>query len=132
MEQARHRLHRIGNLDDSYRRQLLQIVRRLINANNDEGITTDELSGVTGLTSEGVRNAMNELARRGLVSNDTILTAYVHQGVQRPSRERFSRAGAMEEELMRLMQEHAPDQPLEETQPLYLRQASQYLKGPWS
>ena len=128
MEQARRRLHRMNNYDDSYRRQLLQIVRRLINANSDEGITTDELSGVTGLTSEGVRNAMTDLAHLGLVSNDTILTAYVHQGVQRPSRERFSRAGAMEKELIRLMQEHAPDQPIGESQPLYLRQASQYLK----
>ena len=128
MEQARRRLHRMNNLDDSYRRQLLQIVRRLINANSDEGITTDELSGVTGLTSEGVRNAMTDLARRGLVSNDTILTAYVHHGVQNPSRERFFRAGSMEEDLIELMQEQAPDQPIGEAQPLYLRQASQHLK----
>ena len=133
MEQARRRIHNLSKSDvsyrdDSYRRQLLQIVRRLINANSDESITTDELSGVTGLTSGGVRNAMTDLARLGLVSNDTILTAYVHHGVQRPSRERFCRAGSMEEDLIRLMQEHAPDQPAEEAQPLYLRQASQYLK----
>ena len=133
MEQARHRIHNMGNLDvsyrdDPYRRQLLQIVRRLINSNSDEGITTDELSGVTGLTSEGVRNAMTDLARLGLVSNDAILTAYVHHRVQRPSRERFFQAGAMEEDLIRLMQEQAPDQPVGEAQPLYLRQASQYLK----
>ena len=92
MEQAHQRIHNVSNLDVHYRGQLLQIVRRLINANSDEGITTDELSGVTGLTSEGVRNAMTALARLGLVSNDAILTAYVHQGVQRPSRERFFRA----------------------------------------
>ena len=128
MEQARHRIHNMGNFDVYYRRQLLQIVRRLINASSDEGITTDELSDVTGLPSEGVRNAMTDLARLGLVSNDTILTAYVHHGVQRASRERFFRVGAMEEDLMRLMQEQAPDQPVGEAQPLYLRQASQHLK----
>ena len=128
MEQARHRLDRMSKLDDSYRGQLLRIVRRLINSNSDEGITTDELSGVTGLTSEGVRKAMSDLAGLGLVSNDTILTAYVHQGVQRPSRDRFFRASAMEEGLIRLMQEQAPDQTTGEAQPLHLRQASQYLK----
>ena len=128
MEQARQRIDNMGNLDASYKQQLLQIVRRLINANSDEGITTDELSGVTGLTSEGVRNAMTALARLGLVSNDAILTAYVHQGVQRPSRERLFQAGAMEEDLIRLMQEQSPDQLEGEAQSLHLRQASQYLK----
>ena len=128
MEQARQRLQNVGNLDAYYRGQLLQIVQRLINANSNDGITTDELSGVTGLTSEGVRNAMTDLARFGLVSNDAILTAYVHQGVQRPSRERFFRASAMEEDLIRMMQEQAPDQTAGEAQPLHLRQASQYLK----
>ena len=128
VEQARQRIYNLDNLDATYRQQLFQIVRRLINAESTEGITTDELGGITGLASEGVRNAMTDLARMGLVSNDTILTAYVHQGVQRPSRERLSRAAAMEEDLIRLMQEQAPDQALGETQPLHLRQASQYLK----
>ena len=106
----------------------MQIVRRLINADSTEGITTYELSAITGLNGEGVRNAMTQLARLGLVSNDTVLTAYVHQGVQRPSRERLSRAAAMEEDLIRLIQEQAPDQAVGETQPLHLRQASPHLK----
>ena len=55
MGEARQRIYNLGNLDADYRQQLLQIVRRLVNAASDEGITTDELCGVTGLTSEGVR-----------------------------------------------------------------------------
>ena len=128
MEQARERIFQLGNADYSYKQQLFQIVRRLVNADSTEGITTDELSGITGLTTEGIRNAMNELARIGLVSNDTILTAYVHRGVQRPSRERLTQASAMEEDLIGLMQEQAPDQAVGETQPLHLRQTSQFLK----
>ena len=77
-------------------------MRRLINAKNDEGITTDELSGVTGLNSEGVRKAMAKLARLGLVSKDAILTAYVHHGVQRSLDERFRRARDMEKDLISL------------------------------
>ena len=110
MEEARRRIFSLDDADYSYKQQLVQIVRRLVNADSDEGITTDELSSITGLTSEGIRNAMTELARIGLVSNDTILTAYVHRGVQRPSRERLTRASAIEEDLIRLMQEQAPDQ----------------------
>ncbi len=128
MEQARQRINSMSNVDSSYRQQLVQIVRRLINAGSDEGITTDELGGITGLSSEGVRNAMNDLARLGLVSNDAALTAFVHHGVQRPSRQRFLRAAAMEEDLIRHMQEQAPDQSEGETQPLHLRQATQHLK----
>ena len=130
MEEARRRIFSLDDADYSYKQQLVQIVRRLVNADSDEGITTDELSGITGLTSEGIRNAMTELARIGLVSNDAILTAYVHRGVQRPSRERLTRSSAMEEDLITLMQEQAPDQAVGETQPLHLRQTSQYLKGP--
>ena len=128
MEQARQHIHNLDGVDSSYRQQLIQIVRRLINAGSDEGITTDELGGITGLTSEGVRNAMNDLARLGLVSNDAVLTAFVHQGVQRPSRQRFLRAAAMEEDLIRHMQEQAPDQAEGETQQLHLRQTTQHLK----
>ena len=128
MEQARQHVYTLENADHLYKQRLLQIVRRLVNADSAEGITTDELSGITGLTSEGIRNAMTDLARIGLVSNDTILTAYVHQGVQRPSRERLSQASAMEEDLIRLMQEQAPDLAIGESQLLHLRQTNQFLK----
>ena len=128
MEDARHRIQALPNLDHTYRVQLLQIIRRLINANSVEGITTDELSGITGLDSAGIRRALTLLSGAGLVSNDTILTAYVHQGVRRPSRERLSQAEGMEMDLIRLMQEQAPDQAIGETQHLYLRHASQFLK----
>ena len=132
VEQARRRIASSANLDDFYRQQLVHIVRRLINANSDEGITTDELSGVTGLTGEGVRRAMTDLARLGLVSNDTILTAYVHQGVQRPSRERFLGAGAMEEDLLRLMQEQAPEHPLRGGPTALLATGQPVPEGPWA
>ena len=128
MDEARRRVYALRGLDNSYRAQLLQIVRRLMNAASDEGITTDELSGITGLTMEGVRSALTLLAGLGLVSNDMILTVYVHQGVQRPSRDRFALAAGMEEALVRLMQELAPDQGEGETQNLHLRHASQFLK----
>ena len=66
-----------------YRDQLLAIARALIEADPDEGISTDELVGVSGLKPEAVRHAMFDLETLGIASNDTALTAFVHVGVQR-------------------------------------------------
>ena len=109
LEQARQKIYNLDDLDYSYKQRLVQILRRLINAASTEGISTDELSGITGLSSDGVRNALTCLSELGLVSNDAVLTPFVHQGVQSPSRQRFLRAAAMEEDLISQLQERAPD-----------------------
>ena len=128
LKEAKRVIYGDKSLECTYGQQMVQIVRRLINAASDEGITTDELGGITGLTGEGVRRAMADLARLGLVSNDTILTAYVHHGVRHSSRERFSQAEDMEGDLIGLLQEHAPHLDKDETVPLHLRETSQRLK----
>ena len=115
-------------IDSAYRRQLLNITRRLMNAAPDAGISTDELMAHTGLDRPGIRSALHDLAQMGIVSNDTVLTAFVHQGVQRGSSSRFNEAARMEEDLIRLMQEQAPDQQKGETLSLHLRQTTQALK----
>ena len=127
-EDAANRIYGNRDLERGYKNQLHQIVRRLVNSRSTEGITTDEISGLTGLTSQGVRNAMNDLAKLGIVSNDTLVTTYLHLGVQNQSRERFLRATAMEEALTKLMQEQAPDQEIGQTQNLHIRQVTQSLK----
>ena len=53
------------DIREDYRRQLLTITRTLIEADPDEGISTDELMSVSGLSSEGVRNALHDLERHG-------------------------------------------------------------------
>ena len=128
MEEVRKSIVNRPNLSRAYKSQLIDIVRRLINADPDEGISTDELSGLTGLDTRGVRTAMNDLASLGLVSNDTALTAYVHQAVANQSRARYRQAADMEEALIAMMQETVPDQEISQTQTLHLRQASQHLK----
>ena len=115
-------------IEDGYRRQLLRIVEALIDADPDEGISTDELMGVSGLSPEGVRRAMYDLERLGIASNDTALTAFVHAGVARNSRKRFDEAVALETGLIAQMRETAPDMGMGEKWPLYLRLASQKLR----
>ena len=82
---------------------MLKITEALIQANPDEGISTDELMAESGLTPEGVRNALYDLEQLGIASNDTALTAFVHVGVERASRVRFRQAAGLEEGLIDLL-----------------------------
>ena len=115
-------------ITEGYRRQLLSIVEALIDADPDEGISTDELMGVAGLSPEGVRRAMFDLERLGIASNDTALTAFVHVGVPNHSRKRFETAQEMEIALIAQLRETAPDMSKGDRWPLYLRLASQKLR----
>ena len=114
---------------DDYRRQLLSIVEALVDANPDEGISTDELMGVSGLSAEGVRGAMFDLERLGIASNDTVLTAFVHTGVTRSSRKRFDEAAELETALIAHIRELAPDMNKGDASTLHLRVAAQTLRN---
>ena len=115
-------------MTDRYRSHLLGIVETLIEADPDEGISTDMLMATRGISSEQVRGALHDLEQSGIASNDTVLTAFVHVGVQNPSRQRFTQAAAVEEELLGLMRELAPDMDVGDSAPLNLRVAAQRLK----
>ena len=127
VEEARGRLLRMKIADD-YRKRLLSIAETLIDSNPDEGISTDELMGVSSLSAEGVRGAMYDLERVGIASNDTALTVFVHSGVVRSSQKRFEEAAELETKLISLMREIAPDISIGERWPLHLRVASDLLR----
>ena len=126
VEEARARLERVC-LRDAYCSQLLKIVERLIDADPDEGISTDELMAASGLTPDGVRSALYDLERMGIASNDTVLTAFVHTGVERSSRNRYDEAAALEGALIDILRETAPDMDMGESFMLHLRLATQRL-----
>lgn len=111
-----------------YRRQLLSIVRALISADPDDGISTDELMGVSGMSAQKVCSALYELEKLGIASNDTGLTAFVHAGVERSSHKRYAEAAALEIALIDVLREDAPDMAKGEAFRLQLRQATQRLK----
>ena len=117
-----------ARITDGYRRQLLAIVEALIEADADEGISTDELMTAAELTPEGVRAALYDLERLGIASNDTVLTAFVHLGVKRASRQRFKEAAALEQALIDLLREADPDMEKGDTSLLHIRRVTQRLK----
>ena len=127
VKEARKRLAK-AEITDAYRGQLLRIAEVLIGAPADEGITTDELMGVAGLSSKGVRGALYDLERLGIASNDTALTAFVHAGVERASHKRMEEAIDLETSLIAHMRGVAPDLGKGDTSSLHLRIAAQVLR----
>ena len=128
VEDARARLDANKGLTETGRNVLLSLVRALIAADPDEGVSTDELMGIAGLDSKGVRAALHDLEHLGLARNDTALTAFVHVGAPRPSRQRLEEAGELERGLIDHMREAAPDISKGESSTLHLRVAAQSLK----
>ena len=127
VEEARAKLERTS-VAATYRQRLLRITETLMDASADDGVTTDELMGVSGLSPEGVRRALYDLERLGIASNDTVLTAFVHAGVERASLKRFEQAAMLETALIAHMREAAPDLGKGDASSLHLRVASQVLR----
>ncbi|HNC51597.1 MAG TPA: RecQ family ATP-dependent DNA helicase [Accumulibacter sp.] len=126
VEQARQRLARAA-LQGDYQRQLLALVEALIGAAADEGLSTDELMVVSGLSPENLRKALYDLERLGIASNDTALTAYLRAGVEDSSTQRLERAARLEVSLIELLREQAPDLERGESSLLHLRLLAQRL-----
>ncbi len=127
IEQAQDRLSK-AFIPDDYRKQLLRIVETLMQADPDEGISTDELIGVADMNAEGLRAALYDLEKLGIASNDTVLTAFVHAGVEHSSKKRLNEAIQLERALIERLREAAPDMGKGDAWPLHLRQLNQQLK----
>lgn len=115
-------------ITDTRRKQLLDIVCHLMNAPPDQGISTDELTGVSGLTGGGLNKAMADLEVLGIARNDVAVTVFVHVGVEGHSQQRLGLASRLEADLITLMREAAPDADGAGGLPLHLAETSQALR----
>jgi ATP-dependent DNA helicase RecQ len=127
LDEARKKLDRTPIVAE-YKKQLLLLIQSLFEADSDEGISTDELMGASGLSAEKVRSALFDLERLGIANNDTALTAFVHSGVERSSLSRFEASAALEAALIDQLQEAAPDLHQGDKSFLHLRHAAHHLK----
>jgi len=127
LEEARVKLERTV-VGESYRRQLLLIVEAILNADSDEGISTDELMAISGLSTEKIRSALHDLEHLGIAANDTVLTAFVHVGVEKSSQKRFELAASLEISLINEMQVICPELDKGDSSCLHLRRATQHMK----
>ena len=127
LDAARQKLA-TANIFEEYRTALLKIVQALIEADKDEGISTDALMGLTGLGPEAIRKAMHDLETMGLASNDMALTAFVHVGVADSSLNRLRDADLLERDLIEAMRLNAPDMGKGDSTVLQVRHMNQFLK----
>ena len=112
----------------AYGRQLMSIVGAIMDADMDEGISTDQLMYVSGLGAEGVCAALYDLENLGIASNDVTLTAFVHSGVKHSSGNRFKETEDLEIALIKYMRETQPGLKKGERFTLLLRVAAQKLR----
>ena len=108
IDAVRQRLDR-AEITGNRRRQLMSIVRHIISADPEEGISTDALTGVCGLTGGALRKALTDLEALGIANDDTNIVIFVHHGRQGDSRDRLKAAAALETDLIELMRSEAPD-----------------------
>ena len=109
------------------KKQLLDLVRHVMNAAPDAGVSTDDLIGATGLAGKGVAKALADLEALGIARNDTAITVYLHLGVEDASTRRLEQAARLETDLIELMQEAAPDAQ-GSVLPLHLTETCQALR----
>ena len=127
VEEAEKRLRR-NEVPEKRRLELLRIVRALIQAPPDKGVTTDELMSAAGLAAREVRSALHDLESLGIATNDTALTVYVHRGVKSASKKRLAEACELETALISHLREQAPDLGRGDSSVLNLRVAAQRLR----
>lgn len=127
IDEAKARLE-TAEITMSHRNALLAIVRHLIQASPDEGVSTDVLCGVSGLSSGALTRAMVNLETFGVARNDMALTAFVHVGVADASTGRLSKAIGLERDLIACLQELAPDADAHMPQPLNLPETCTALR----
>ncbi len=127
IDEARERIE-ASDVSAGYRAKLLRLVRSLLDSPPDRGISTDELSGESGLPPARLRKALNFLEALGIASNETAITVFVHLGVEDSSRERLADVAGLETDLLEGLQKFAPDLGAGEASVLNLRLASQQLR----
>lgn len=110
------------------RKQLLDLVRHVMNAAPDEGVSTDDLTGACGLSGRALAKALADLETLGIASNHTAVTVFVHLAVEDASIRRLEMAARMESDLITLMREAVPEAESGEAQPLNLTETCQALR----
>ena len=131
VEQARQRINqeakRFGIQNDAQLR-MVDVFRMLAQADPDEGITTDELMNECGCSLPQLRSVFSGLEVLGIATNDIGVTAYIHEGVENSSQQRFDSAIELEQAMIETLRETAPDLEVNEWTTVGLRALSQYLR----
>ncbi|MDR1349385.1 MAG: RecQ family ATP-dependent DNA helicase [Zoogloeaceae bacterium] len=125
LEEARERLRRkLGAKTDieSY----IQVLGALIQTEDDEGLSTDDLMLATGKDSHTLQTMLRELDRWGLLSNDAEIGVTFYQ--KPDTAERLDALAHIEDALLATLREEAPDADRESWQTLHVRRLCDTLR----
>ena len=118
-------LRRTPEPDRTHMRTILQTV---LNAHETEGVSTDELINRTGLNINPLRKILADMSQVGVLQDDQKITAFLRIGTTSQSTERLAQAGRLEDDLIKHIQEQAPDQERNTASTLHLRHTTQHFK----
>ncbi len=119
---------RNADLSEQMRQKFLDLVSWLMNARDDEGISTDDLMSALGLSSDEVIRMLHQLEQLNVLTNDISLTVLLRKGVKNASADRLKGLVALESALLDLLPELAPDAGSGDWQDVNLRGLCQELK----
>jgi len=141
MQEAEQKIKML-NLSQRQNKRWLAILEALFNADSDEGFSADELalsSSFSESTEEDKNHKHNETASQrvirtlfdmsqaGIIQKSLLLTAFVRYKVPNSSINLLDKICHLENALVKLLQEQAPDVDTEEWQVLSLRHINQHL-----
>ncbi|MCX7097711.1 MAG: RecQ family ATP-dependent DNA helicase [Methylococcales bacterium] len=130
------------NLSKHQQARWLAIVAALLNADKDEGFSADSLAELGEFAdteaeradpkhrqtaSQRVIRTLQDMAERGLIQKNLLLTAYLRYKVADASTSRLSKICSLERAMLQLLQEYAPDADSGQWQALSLRALNQQL-----
>jgi ATP-dependent DNA helicase RecQ len=90
-------------------KQLLELLRAILQADPKEGLSTDDLALAAGLAPTDVGRALHDLETMGLLENDSRIVAYLRVGVPGASVPTLTALDRLESALLALLRESAPD-----------------------
>ncbi len=132
-------------LSPTQRGYWLAILQAMINAESDDALNADRLAELAGVpdpkplddesarkpvtASQQVIRILHQMAEAGLIEQGMLLTAFVRHKVKDPSRQILKQINDLEEDMVKLLREEAPDAEALGWVPLSLRVLNQRLKG---
>lgn len=133
MDKAQAKLNQL-NLSPLVRQQWEAVFRRLLNADTSQGISADELAelpqfkGSSDTPTLQVLRILEEMATLGLIQKGIQLTAYLRPKGKNNARLIYAKICQIEQDMLQLMQENAPDAEVDMALSLTLNKLNQQLK----
>jgi len=137
LEQAREKIETLG-LSKRQQRRWLAILAALMESPPSHGFSADDLAYLAPFAStsgdpenetetQRVFRTLEDMAEQGLLSKETVLSAYVRYKVKESSEKLLKRFCLVEKDFLKILEETSPDADSEKNLVIDLRQVNQHL-----